>query len=95
MVQQNRIMTDTVVDWMEPNEGDVLATLSRTGPEYGPVLAYQLDMDGDAFETTCHQLASKGVIERVSEEPLYRLTRLGSRIVDRDPGASTQRVAIE
>lgn len=88
-------MTDTVVDWMQPNDGDILATLSRTGPEYGPVIAYQLDMDNAVFERYCSRLTDKGVLERVSEEPLYRLTARGERLVERDAGSTRERLAIE
>jgi len=88
-------MTDTVVDWMKPNDGDILATLSRTGPEYGPVIAYQLDMDNDVFEGYCERLTDNDVLERVSEEPLYRLTARGEQLVARDPGSTRERLAIE
>jgi|GEM_PF-2796213 len=88
-------MTDTVVDWMRPNDGDILATLSRTGPEYGPVIAYQLDMDNAAFEHYCERLTDNSVLERVSEEPLYRLTTRGQQLVDRDPGSTRERLAVE
>ena len=88
-------MTDTVVDWMKPNHGDILATLSRTGPEYGPVIAYQLDMDNAAFERYCDRLTANGVVERVSEEPLYRLTTRGRRLVERDPGSTRERLPAE
>lgn len=88
-------MTDTVVDWMEPNHGDILATLSRTGPEYGPVIAYQLDMDNETFERYCAELTTQGVLERVSEEPLYRLTAAGEQLVDRDPGSTREQLTIE
>lgn len=88
-------MTDTVVDWMEPNDGDILATLSRTGPEYGPVIAYHLGMDNAVFERYCERLTANGVLERVSEEPLYRLTERGQQLVERDPGSTRERLAIE
>jgi len=88
-------MTDTVVDWLEPNDGDILAMLSRTGPEYGPVIAYQLDMDNAEFERYCDRLTATAVLERVSEEPLYRLTARGEQIVDRDPASTRERLAIE
>lgn len=88
-------MTDTVVDWMRPNDGDILATLSRTGPEYGPVIAYQLDMGNDTFERYCERLTANGVLERVSEEPLYRLTERGHQLVDRDPTSTRNRLAID
>lgn len=88
-------MTDTVVDWMRPNDGDILATLSRTGPEYGPVIAYQLDMANDEFERYCRRLTDNSVLERVSEEPLYRLTERGQRLVDRDPETTRERLAVE
>jgi len=88
-------MTDTVVDWMRPNDGDILATLSRTGPEYGPVIAYQLDMDNAEFEHYCERLTDNSVLERVSEEPLYRLTTRGQQLVDRDPGSTRERLAVE
>jgi len=88
-------MTDTVVDWMQPNDGDILATLSRTGPEYGPVIAYQLDMDNETFERYCDRLTENRVLERVSEEPLYRLTERGRRLVERDPGSTRERLPAE
>lgn len=88
-------MTDTVVDWMRPNDGDILATLSRTGPEYGPVIAYQLDMANEEFERYCQRLTDNGVLERVSEEPLYRLTASGQRLVDRDPETTRERLTVE
>ena len=88
-------MTTPGVDWMEPNDGDILATLSRTGPEYGPVIAYQLDMDNTQFERYCERLAANGVLERVSEEPLYRLTARGQRLVDRSPESARDRLAVE
>lgn len=88
-------MTDTVVDWLEPNDGDVLATLSRTGPEYGPVIAYQLDMDDAAFGRCCDRLTDSGVLERVSEEPLYRLTARGERLVERDPVSTRAHLTVE
>jgi predicted transcriptional regulator len=88
-------MTDTVVDWMQPNDGDILASLSRTGPEYGPVIAYQLDIDNETFERYCGRLTDNGVLERVSEEPLYRLTTRGQQLVDRDPVSTRDRLAAE
>lgn len=88
-------MTDTVVDWMRPNDGDILATLSRTGPEYGPVVAYQLGMDNDEFEHYCGRLTDNDVLERVSEEPLYRLTERGQQLVDRDPASTREHLAVE
>jgi len=80
---------------MEPNDGDILAILSRTGPEYGPVIAYQLDMDNETFERYCGRLTDHGVLERVSEEPLYRLTASGRQLVERDPASTRERLTVE
>ncbi|WP_225333936.1 hypothetical protein [Halomicrobium urmianum] len=65
---------------------DVLAALARSGPEYGPVLAHELGVPNETVRRRCRALAAVGAVERVTEEPLYRLTERGKRDVGAAPG---------
>lgn len=66
---------------------DVIATLARSGPEYGPVLAHELGVPNEDVRRRCRALAAAGAVERVTEEPLYRLTERGKRSVGAASGA--------
>ncbi|WP_226021518.1 hypothetical protein [Halomicrobium salinisoli] len=66
---------------------DVLATLARSGPEYGPVLAHRLGVPNEELRRRCRSLAAADAVERVTEEPLYRLTERGQQSVGAAAGA--------
>lgn len=66
---------------------DVLAVLARSGPEHGPVIAHELDVSAEQVRRRCRELAAAGAVERVTEEPLYRLTERGARTLTAARGA--------
>lgn len=76
-------MAKTAKADIDPVDGGLLATLDARRTEYGPVLAYEFGLEHGAVERRCRRLVDRGLVDRVTEEPLYRLTLTGERFLER------------
>lgn len=63
----------------------ILEHLRREQPDYIPFVANRLGMHLDYVDGRCQLLAERGLIERVTGEPVYRLTDRGERYLGDEP----------
>ncbi|MBV0923326.1 DUF2250 domain-containing protein [Halomicroarcula limicola] len=62
-------------------DSTLLETLAETAPEYPTVAASRCPVPLDEARQRCEQLAAAGLLERVTAEPVYRVTGDGRRAV--------------
>lgn len=64
-----------------PGSDTLLSTVRDSGPNYQTVLAFDAELEPDVAEQRFRTLQRQGLVERVSEEPCYRITALGKQVV--------------
>lgn len=68
----------------------ILEHLHEAEPDYAPLVASRLGVLPDFLDGRCEQLVQTGLVEPVSGEVVYRVTRRGERVLEahRDATAS-------
>ncbi|WP_167768395.1 DUF2250 domain-containing protein [Haloarcula amylovorans] len=74
-------MTQPPAQSLPSADSKLLETLAETAPEYPTVAASRCPVPVDDARERCEQLAAAGLVERVSEEPVYRVTDDGRHLV--------------
>jgi len=64
---------------LRPGDRSILAFLDAEGAEYPAIVANRIGMHAPRVEERCEALADAGLIEAVSDEVVYRVTRQGQR----------------
>ncbi|MBX0293809.1 DUF2250 domain-containing protein [Haloarcula nitratireducens] len=62
-------------------DSKLLETLAETAPEYPTVAASRCPVSLEEARERCERLATAGLLERVTAEPVYRVTEDGRRVV--------------
>ena len=69
--------------WSRPADDDILRFLREERAEYPAIIANRTGNHVPSVERRCRELAARGLIEAVSEEVVYRITRDGREYVER------------
>ena len=68
--------------WLHPVDEQLVATLDGTGIEYVPVLATDIGVEPTFAAQRVERLVALGLVERVTPEPVYRVTSEGRARLD-------------
>lgn len=68
--------------WLHPVDEQLLGTLAGEGVEYAPVLAATIGVAPTFADQRVERLVEQGLAERVTPEPVYRVTAAGHEVLE-------------